>query len=114
WDPSVKSLTSFPQVLTMMNEQLDWTQKLGDAFLAQQKDVMDAVQRLRVKAQENGTLKTTKEQTVTVEQVPAAPAAPAGGGQAPPSTESQTTVIQIEPADPPVVYVPQDNPTTAY
>ena len=50
WDPSVKSLTAFPQVLTMMNDKLDWTQKLGDAFLAQQKDVMDAVQRLRAKA----------------------------------------------------------------
>jgi hypothetical protein len=51
WDPSVKSLAAFPQVLTMMNEKLDWTQKLGDAFLAQQKDVMDAVHRLRAKAQ---------------------------------------------------------------
>jgi Protein of unknown function (DUF3300) len=50
WDPSVKSLTAFPQVLTMMNEKLDWTQKLGDAFLEQQKDVMDAVQGLRAKA----------------------------------------------------------------
>jgi hypothetical protein len=44
WDPSVKSLTALPQVLTMMNEKLDWTQKLGDAFLAQQKDVMATVQ----------------------------------------------------------------------
>src|SRR5262249_25274461 len=51
WDPSVKSLTAFPQVLTMMSEKLDWTQKLGDAFLAQQKDVMDTVQKLRAKAQ---------------------------------------------------------------
>lgn len=46
WDASVKSLVAFPDVLTMMNEKIDWTQKLGDAFLAQQKDVMDAVQRL--------------------------------------------------------------------
>src|SRR5262245_4161396 len=51
WDPSVKSLAAFPQVLTMMSEKLDWTQKLGDAFLAQQKDVMDTVQKLRAKAQ---------------------------------------------------------------
>jgi hypothetical protein len=62
WDPSVKSLAAFPQVLTMMNDQLDWTQKLGDAFLAQQKDVMDAVQGLRTKAQAQGHLQTTPEQ----------------------------------------------------
>jgi hypothetical protein len=98
WDPSVKSLAAFPQVLTMMNDKLDWTQKLGDAFLAQQKDVMDAVQRLRGKAQAEGTLKTTQEQRVVVEQ-------PAG---------SQTTVVKIEPASPQVVYVPTYNPTVVY
>ena len=68
WDPSVKSLVNFPQVLAMMSEKLDLTQKLGDAFLAQQKDVLDAIQRLRAKAQAQGNLKTTKEQTVIVEQ----------------------------------------------
>src|SRR5215475_6137379 len=83
WDPSVKSLVNFPQVLDMMNEKLDLTQRLGDAFLAQQKDVLDAVQRLRAKAQAQGNLKTTKEQRVIVEQ----PAA-------------QTTVVKIEPTDP--------------
>jgi uncharacterized membrane protein YgcG len=98
WDASIKSLTAFPQVLTMMNEQLDWTQQLGNAFLAQQKDVMDAVQRLRAKAKAEGNLETTKEQTVIVEQAP----------------QSQTTVIQIEPADPQVVYVPTYNPTVVY
>ena len=82
----------------MMNEKLDWTQKLGDAFLAQQKDVMDAVQRLRSKAQTQGNLKTTKEQTVIVEQ-------PAG---------SPTTVVKIEPANPQVFYVPTYNPTVVY
>ena len=90
WDPSVKSLVNFPQVLGMMGEKLDWTQRLGDAFLAQQKDVLDAVQRLRAKAQ--GNLKTTKEQTVIVEQ-----------------PEAQTTVIKIEPANPGVVYVSMYN-----
>ena len=70
WDPSVKSLVSFPQVLTMMNEKLDWTQKLGDAFLAQQKDLMDAVQRLRSKAHAAGNLETNKEQKVIVQQAP--------------------------------------------
>jgi hypothetical protein len=97
WDPSVKSLVNFPQVLDMMNQKLDMTQRLGDAFLAQQKDVLDAIQRLRAKAQAQGNLKTTKEQTVIVEQ----PAA-------------QTTVIKIEPTNPQVVYVPTYNPTVVY
>ena len=92
WDPSVKSLVNFPQVLTMMNEKLDWTQKLGDAFLAQQKDVMNTVQKLRAKAQAAGNLKTTKEQVVKVEQ----------------------QIIIIEPASPQVVYVPAYNPTVIY
>ena len=70
WDASVKSLVAFPDVLTMMNEKIDWTQKLGDAFLAQQKDVMDAVQRLRAKAKDSGNLKSTKEQTVKTEPAP--------------------------------------------
>src|SRR5687768_9410089 len=70
WDPSVKSLGNFPQVLTMMSKQLDWTTKLGDAFIADQKAVMDAVQRLRAKAQAEGNLKTTTEQKVIVEQAP--------------------------------------------
>lgn len=92
WDPSVKSLVNFPDVLAMMGEKLDWTQKLGDAFLAQQKDVMGAVQKLRAKAQASGNLKTTKEQVVKVEQ--------------------QTIII--EPASPQVVYVPTYNPTVVY
>src|SRR5689334_22559047 len=54
WDPSVKSLCDFPQVLTMMSEKLDWTVKLGDAFIADQKAIMDAVQRLRNKAYSEG------------------------------------------------------------
>ena len=66
WDDSVKSLAQVPTVLAMMADQLDWTQKLGDAVLAQQPDVMDAIQRLRGRAQANGKLQTTKEQTVTV------------------------------------------------
>ncbi|HKA39036.1 MAG TPA: DUF3300 domain-containing protein [Burkholderiales bacterium] len=96
WDPSVKSLTAFPQTLQMLNEKLDMTQKLGDAFLAQQKDVLDAVQRLRAKAQAAGNLKSSKEQNVTTEQ------------------QGSTTVIKIEPADPQVVYVPTYNPTVVY
>jgi hypothetical protein len=100
WDASVKSLTYFPDVLAMMNEKLDWTQKLGDAFLAQQKDVMDAVQRLRAKAKAEGNLESSKEQTVRTEP------APAGA--------STTTIIYVEPADPQVVYVPTYNPVVVY
>ena len=96
WDPSVKSLAAFPQVLAMLNEKLDMTQKLGDAFLGQQKEVLDAVQRLRAKAQAAGNLKTSKEQTVETAQ------------------EAGTTVIKIEPANPQVVYVPTYNPATVY
>ena len=92
WDPSVKSLVPFPQVLQMMSDKLDWTQRLGDAFLAQQADVMDAVQRLRQQAQAAGTLKSTEQQTVT--------------------TEGPAIVIQ--PANPQVVYVPVYNPTVVY
>ena len=64
WDASVKALVATPSVLQMMNEHLDWTQKLGEAFLAQQQDVMDAVQRLRAKAYDRKKLVTTKEQVV--------------------------------------------------
>jgi hypothetical protein len=96
WDPSVKSLTAFPTILQMLNEKLDMTQKLGDAFLAQPKDVMDAVQRLRAKAQAAGNLKSSKEQTVSSEQ------------------QGTSTVIKIEPADPSVVYVPTYNPVVVY
>ena len=92
WDPSVKSLVNFPQVLTMMSEKLEWTQKLGDAFLEQQKPVMDTIQSLRAKAQAAGNLQTTKEQTVIVEE----------------------KIIKIEPASPQVVYVPSYNPTVVY
>jgi hypothetical protein len=102
WDASVKSLAAFPQVITMMSEKLDWTQKLGDAFLAQQQDVMATVQGLRQKANAQGNLKTTKEQKVIVEQDPAA------------TTAVQQTIIKIEPATPEVVYVPTYNPTVVY
>ena len=120
WDPSVKSIATFPDVLAMMDEKLDWTQKLGDAFLAQQAEVMAAVQRLRAKANAEGTLMSTKEQTVTVEPAPppaaaaADPAAaPAAAAAAAPATQT-TTIIKIEPADPEIVYVPTYNPTVVY
>jgi hypothetical protein len=96
WDPSVKSLAVFPQVLAMLDEKLDLTQKLGDAFLAQQKDVLAAVQRLRVRADQAGNLKSSKEQTVSKEQ------------------DAGVTVIRIEPANPQTVYVPTYDPTVVY
>src|SRR5215813_1217226 len=109
WDDSVKSLISFPPVLTMMNDKLDWTEKLGDAFLAQQKDVMDGVQRLRKKAQAEGNLKSTAQQTVTTEQVaveaapaPAAPPAPGAPPPPPPPPAApppQEQVIVIQPTN---------------
>jgi hypothetical protein len=98
WDVSVKSLTAFPQTLKMMNDQLDWTQKVGDAMIAQQKDVAESVQRLRAKAAAAGNLKTTPQQKVTT-QPPAA-----GGG----------STIVIEPANPETIYVPYYNPAWAY
>ena len=100
WDPAVKSLTAFPDVLAGMNDKLDWTQKLGDAFLADQKGVMDAVQRLRAKAKAEGNLSSSKEQKVTTEPAPAG--------------SSTTTIIEIAPTDPEVVYVPTYNPTVVY
>jgi uncharacterized membrane protein YgcG len=94
WDPSVKSLANFPSVLQMMNDRLEWTQKLGDAFLAQKDQVMDTVQMLRQKAQAQGYLRTTSEQRVIV--------------------EPQTQTVVIEPAVPQVVYVPVYSPTIVY
>lgn len=106
WDPSVKSLVNFPQVLTMMSQQLEWTTKLGDAFIASQSSVMDAVQVLRFKAQAEGSLKDSEQQKVVVEKIPATQQAQAPG--------APTQVIQIQPTSPEVVYVPVYNPTYVY
>src|SRR5262245_18002380 len=117
WDPSVKSLVNFPQVLDKMNEKLDLTQRLGDAFLAQHKDVLDAIQRLRAMAQAQGNLKTTKEQRVIVEQPPVQTTVveqPAAQTTIVEQPAAQTTVIKIEPTNPQVVYVPTYNPTVVY
>jgi hypothetical protein len=92
WDPSVKSLVNFPTTLLMMNEKLEWTQKLGDAFLAQEEQVMETVQELRKKAYAQGNLESTREQHVTM----------------------QDETIIVEPADPDVIYVPVYNPFLVY
>ena len=96
WDPSVKALTSVPKVLEQMNEKVDWTQKLGDAFLADQKDIMTTVQALRAKAAAAGNLKSSPEVTVKTEQ------------------EAGKTVYVIESPKPETVYVPTYNPYTVY
>jgi hypothetical protein len=100
WDVSVKSLVAFPQTLSMMNNNLDWTQKLGDAMIGQQKDVADSIQRLRAKAAAAGNLKTTPQQKVTTQT----------SGQ----SGGSGSAIVIEPANPEVIYVPYYNPTWAY
>ena len=96
WDASVKALVSTPTVLAMMNDKLDWTEKLGDAVLAQQADVMDAVQRLRSAAQTNGKLESNKQQTVRTEQ------------------QADKQVIVIEPTSSETVYVPYYDPAVVY
>ena len=96
WDASVKSLVSFPPVLGMMGSQLSWTQELGNAVLAQQSDVMNAIQALRAKAKASGALQSNSQQTVTTQ----------GSG-------SNETIV-IQPANPQVVYVPSYNPSVVY
>ena len=92
WDVSVMSLVAFPNVLEMMNNELEWTRKLGDAFLGQQREVLAAVQRLRQLAKNNGNLESNQQQVVR--------------------TEAQSIII--EPAQPQTIYVPAYNPTVVY
>ena len=92
WDPSVKSLTAFPQILHMMDEKLEWTERLGEAFLAQQADVMDAVQELRRRAEAAGNLESGDRMQVGREG----------------------DIITIQPPAPNVVYVPYYDPRVVY
>ncbi len=92
WDPSVQALVIFPDTLAMLNRDVQWTTALGNAFLAQQADVMDAIQRLRARAQNNGSLRSTPQEIVTSQ--------PQGGANP----------IEIQPADPRMMYVPSYNP----
>jgi uncharacterized membrane protein YgcG len=96
WDDSIKALVPTADVLAMMSDKLDWTRSLGDAVLAQQADVMDAIQRLRTKAYDNKKLVTTKQQTVTVQN------------------QENKQVIVIQQAEPDTVYVPYYDPATVY
>src|SRR4030095_10672523 len=97
WDPSIQGLAPFPDVVETLAENIQWTSDLGNAFLAQQADVMAAVQRMRAKAQGTGQLKTSAQQKVETQAVE-------GGQQA----------IVIQPADPNTVYVPSYDPAVVY
>ncbi len=90
WDPSVLGLLNYPEVINLMNEDLEWTQSLGDAVINQQKDVMAAIQTFRAKAEAAGNLKSNDKQVIVVEK----------------------EVIKIVLADPQVIYVPTYQPTT--
>jgi len=92
WDPSVQALVAFPDVLTLLNRDVRWTTDLGNAFLAQQQDVMAAVQRMRVRAQANGRLSSNAQCTVSNQ------------------TQNGQRAVVIEPANPNYVYVPEYNP----
>ncbi len=92
WDPSVKGLTAFPQVLQMMDQNLEWTTQLGDAYFNQPQDVMQTVQALRQRAEQAGTLESSPQETVTQDQ----------------------GAIQLAPPTPQYVYVPAYNPWSAY
>jgi hypothetical protein len=93
WDPSVQALVAFPSVMALLNRDIRWTTDLGNAFLAQQADVMNAVQTMRARARDNGRLVSTPQQSVTV------------------ATDQGQSAIEIQPANPQVIYVPTYNPT---
>lgn len=96
WDPSIQAMAALPDVVKQLAENITWTTDLGNAFLAQQSDVMDAVQRMRKKAQDGGNLKSSEQQKVEAKAV------------------ENKQVIVIEQANPQVVYVPSYNPTVVY
>jgi len=93
WDPSVKSLTTLPSVLDQMSENLDWTQDLGDAFLAQETELLDTAQRMRGLAYDAGNLETTEQQSVT---------------------QQEDKIIVIQSTSPEVIYVPTYSPVVVY
>jgi hypothetical protein len=96
WDPSVQAMAALPDVVKWLTDDIQWTADLGNAFLAQQSDVMDAVQRMRKKAEEQGNLESGEEMKVETQVV------------------ENKQVIIIEQADPQVIYVPSYNPVVVY
>ena len=108
WDPSIQNLAAVPDLVGRLAENIQWTTDLGNAFLAQQQDVMSAVQRMRVKAQDKGALKTSSETVVKTEMVSG------GGGEASSSGGGGKEVIVIEQTNPQTVYVPSYDPEVVY
>jgi hypothetical protein len=100
WDASVRSLANYPDVLKWMDENLEWTTALGEAFVVQPTDVMNAVQELRLAAKENGNLRNTPQQTVVVEKAA--------------QQKVVREVVRIVPTDPEVIYVPVYDPEVVY
>lgn len=96
WDPSVQAMATFPDLVKQLATNISWTDQLGNAFLAQQSDVMDAVQRMRAKAVEKGALKTTEQQKVETKVI------------------ENKSVVVIEPAKTEVVYVPSYDPVAVW
>jgi hypothetical protein len=92
WDPSVQALVVFPDLIQRLNQDVTWTTNLGNAFLAQQPDVMDAAQRMRLRAEQAGRLPSTSQQRVTT------------------TNDSGQPIIDIEPANPQVMYLPNYDP----
>ena len=92
WDPSVQALVAFPDVLTLLNNDIQWTTNLGNAFLAQQADVMAAVQTMRARAEANGKLNSNSQEVVTTD------------------TQNGQSAIEIQPANPQEIYVPVYQP----
>src|SRR5689334_2556648 len=96
WDPSIQAMAPLPDVVKRLSDDIQWTTDLGNAFLAQQKDVMDAIQRMRNKAEDTGALASNQQQKVETKVI-----------------ESKEVIV-IEQSNPEVVYVPSYNPTVVY
>jgi hypothetical protein len=96
WDASIQAMVAFPDLLKRLANDIKWTTDLGNAFLAQQSDVMDSVQRMRAKAKDAGKLESNQQQKVSTK------------------TEESKTIIEVQPANPQVIYVPAYNPTVVW
>jgi hypothetical protein len=96
WDPSIQAMAPMPDVVKRLSDDIQWTTDLGNAFLAQQSDVMDAIQRMRTKAKGTGALASNEQQKVQTQVV-----------------ESKEVIV-IQQSNPEVVYVPSYNPTVVY
>lgn len=108
WDDNVKAVARVPDAIKKLNDDLPWTIQLGEAFLAQDKDVMDTIQRLRLKAEKAGMLRTTEQQIVIVTNTVVETVVQQQ------AVIVTNTIVQIVPANPQVIYVPQYNPVYVY